>query len=333
MPRARLFMREAGDDDFVEFGVVQVAVDHHEDKGELGLLMVNGRHKNKKKKHVFFPFLPDNNYKRTTDTCIEWRQSTPPADYCYLAAHFLSENSCSYIWAIISCVQREWHANNHEGSVYSRSASCDLMELPPVDLSSLPLLLKMILECNFSDKRRIAKLIAQDTEFFLKLSGLSRTLEDSASIDGLHLIYQLVRGIILLSNHSVFDQMLSDEIVRNTIGALEYNPENPKAENHRISYENDLKKDVIFRKALPVENNAVFTNLHQSYGAFYILDVMLPNLDEVAIASLKLYAHTKSTMVRWFLEDDLCFTQELFAKLKSDCISPGSKVDLVFVLV
>ncbi|KAJ3688784.1 hypothetical protein LUZ61_017948 [Rhynchospora tenuis] len=318
---AKLSRKKPGHDHFIELGFVLVTIEHRKATKELGLLMFNG-HFNE---HIFLAFLPDNTYKRRSGITIEWWQSTCRAD-CLLI--FKDEISCSYIWCIIGRMQRDWHVNNHKGSL--NSGSSNLRKLPPVDLSNLPLILKTILECNFSDQIRIADLIAQNNEFFPELLGLFRICEDSKNIGGLHMIYGLVRGIILLSNRLVFDQMFSDRFLMDVVGALEYDPEEPEAQNHRTLLKNAIKEHVIFKEALPVKDNSVFTKLFQSFGAGYIKDVILPRtLDEVTIASLNLYIHANDAVVLSLLKADSCFIQKLLAKLKSDGTSPDSKKDLV----
>ncbi|KAJ1685807.1 hypothetical protein LUZ63_017197 [Rhynchospora breviuscula] len=207
------------------------------------------------------------------------------------------------------------------------------MELKPVDLSSLPLLLKIILECKFSDQMRIAELITRDNDFFPKLVGLFKTCEDSENIDGLHMIYRLVRGIILISNLSVYDRMFCDEFFMGVVGALGYDPEEPKAQKYHSLLENVVMEHVIFKETLPVSDRSVYMKLYQSIGAEYIKDVILrKTLDEVTIASLTLLAHAKYAVACSLLLADTYFIQELLAKLKSDGTSPDSKRDLVLLL-
>ncbi|KAJ1694936.1 hypothetical protein LUZ63_011634 [Rhynchospora breviuscula] len=321
MLEAKLSWKKPGHDHFIEFGFLLVTIEHRKVTKELGLLMFN-EHFNE---HIFFAFLPDNTYKRRSGIIIEWWQSTCRAD-CLLI--FRDEISCSYIWGIIGRMRRDWHFNNHGGSL--NSGSSHLRELPPVDLASLPLILKTTLECNFSAQMHIADLITQNNEFFPELLGLFRICEDSKNIGGLRMIYGLVRSIILLSNLSVFDRMFSDRFLMDVIGALEYDPEEPEAQNHRTLLKSAIKEHVIFKEVLPVKDNSVSTKLYQSYGAGYIKDVILPRtLDEVTVASLNLYIHANDAAVLSLLKADSCFIQKLLAKLKSDGTHPDSKRDLV----
>ncbi|KAJ4768090.1 Serine/threonine-protein phosphatase 4 regulatory subunit 3 [Rhynchospora pubera] len=343
MQRVKLY-RLSDDGKWDDQGTGHVTVEYMEGSKELGLLVLDEDDNETLLAHCISP---DDIYRRQEDTIISWRD---PELATELALSFQEATGCSYIWDNIGGIQRNMHFNNlgglevgsrpametlepsrilqsNEGSF--RSVSSDLRELPPVDLSSLPLLLKTILECSITDQMRVAELIAQDSDFFPKLVDLFRLSEDLENIDGLHMIYRLVRGIILLNNPSIFDRMFSDDFIMDIIGALEYDPEVPKAQNHRSF----LKEHVVFKEAIPIKNNSVLTKIHQSYRVGYIKDVILPRaLDDATIASLNSTIHANNAVVISLLKDDSCFIQELFAKMKSDDVSPDSKRDLVLFL-
>ncbi|KAJ4784194.1 Serine/threonine-protein phosphatase 4 regulatory subunit 3 [Rhynchospora pubera] len=293
---------------FVEFGFVLVTIDHQEVTKELGLLIFPQEDKSTP---IFFACLPNNTYKRRNGTTIKWWQSNVPGD-CLLI--FKDEICCSYIWGIIVRMQRDWHFTNQGGSLNSGIGA--LSKLGPV---------------NLSDQMHIAELIARDNIFFRKLVRKFKIYEDSKNIDGLHVIYQSVRGIILLSNLSVFDRIFSREYLMDVVGALEYDPEKPmtvKGHHHSL-LETAIKEHVIFKEDL-VKNKSVLTKLYQSFVAGYIKDVIPPRtLDEVTIASLTLYVHAKDAVIFSKLLADSRFIQELLAKLKSDGIPLDSKRDLV----
>ncbi|KAJ4785058.1 Serine/threonine-protein phosphatase 4 regulatory subunit 3 [Rhynchospora pubera] len=327
---AKLLMRKAGHADFIALGHVPIEIQYQLDTKKIGLLLYNEPHK----ESTFYELLPVNTYKRPRGNIIEWWQPTSGADYLLI---FYEEICCSYIWGMISRMQRDWHLNNHEdvtspiGPLYPGSS--DLRELPSVDLSGLPLLLKIILGCKFSDQRHIAKLLEQDNEFVPKLMALFQSCEDSNNIDGLHMIYRLVRGIILLSDIGVYDRLFSGKFLMGVVGALEYNPEEPKAQSHRSLVEMAVNEHVIFKEALPVKDHSLSRKLYKSYGIDYIKDVILVGtLDKVTIDGLTMYVRAINFMLFCMLKGDSCFMRELLAKLKSYGISPDSQRDLVLLL-
>ncbi|KAF3334539.1 serine/threonine-protein phosphatase 4 regulatory subunit 3B-like isoform X1 [Carex littledalei] len=343
MQRVKLY-RLSDDGKWDDQGTGHVTVEYMEGSKELGLLVLDEEDNETLLAHCISP---DDIYRRQEDTIISWRD---PELATELALSFQEATGCSYIWyTFCYCMFFLLHTDflglevgprpamdtlepsrilqSNEGSF--RSVNSDLRELPPVDLSSLPLLLKTILECNITDQMRVAELISQDSEFFPKLVDIFRMSEDLDNIDGLHMMYRLVRGIILLNNPTIFDRMFSDDCIMDIIGALEYDPEVPKAQNHRAF----LKEHVVFKEAIPIKNNSVLTKIHQSYRVGYIKDVILPRaLDDATIASLNSIIHSNNAVVISLLKDDSCFIQELFAKMKSDAVSCDSKRDLVLFL-
>jgi protein phosphatase-4 regulatory subunit 3 len=209
------------------------------------------------------------------------------------------------------------------------SVNGELRELPPVDLSNLPLILKTILEGGITDQMRVAELITQDRHFFPKLLDIFRMCEDLENLDDLHMLFKLVRGIILLNSPSIFEKIFSDEFILDIIGALEYDPEVPKVQRHRIF----LKDHVVFKEAIPIKNVSVVSKIHQTYRIGYLKDVILPRiLDDATLASLNTMIHTNNATVISLLKDDECFIQELFSRMRSPNISMESKRELVLFL-
>jgi protein phosphatase-4 regulatory subunit 3 len=163
-------------------------------------------------------------------------------------------------------------------------------------------------------------------DFFPKLLEIFRMCEDLENLDDLHMIFKLVRGIILLNSPSIFDKIFSDEFILGIIGALEYDPEVAKVQKHRIF----LKDHVIFKEAIPIKNVSVVSRIHQTYRIGYLKDVILPRiLDDATMASLNTMIHTNNAAVISLLKDDACFIQELFSRMRSPNISVESKRELV----
>ncbi|KAL6850296.1 hypothetical protein ACP4OV_020923 [Aristida adscensionis] len=210
-----------------------------------------------------------------------------------------------------------------------RSANGEFRELPPVELSNLPLILKTILEGGITDQIRVAELITQDRDFFPKLVDIFRMCEDLENLDDLHMIFKLVKGLILLNNPAIFDKIFSDEFILDIIGALEYDPEVPRVQKHRAF----LKDHVVFKEAIPIKSISVVSKIHQTYRIGYLKDVILPRaLDDATLSSLNNMIHTNNASVISLLKDDVCFIRELFARMRSSDISTESKRELVLFL-
>jgi protein phosphatase-4 regulatory subunit 3 len=175
----------------------------------------------------------------------------------------------------------------------------------------------------------VAELITQDRDFFPKLVDMFRMCEDLENLDDLHMIFKLVKGIILLNSPSIFDKIFSDEFILDIIGALEYDPEVPRVQRHRAF----LKDHVVFKEAIHIENISVVSKIHQTYRIGYLKDVILPRiLDDATLASLNTMIHTNNASVISLLKDDALFIRQLFARMRSSDISMESKRELVLFL-
>ncbi|KAL5227152.1 hypothetical protein ABZP36_015417 [Zizania latifolia] len=291
-------------------------------------------------------------YRKQEETIISWRD---PEAATELALSFQEAAGCSYIWDNICDAQRNiqfsnlgalevgprstsvsleasrvLHSNGRSHFDESfRSVNSELRELPPIELANLPLILKTILEGGITDQMRVAELITQDHDFFPKLLDIFRICEDLENLDDLHMIFKLVRGIILLNSPSIFDKIFSDEFILDIIGALEYDPEVPKVQKHRTF----LKDHVVFKEAIPIKNVSVVSKIHQTYRIGYLKDVVLPRvLDDATLASLNTMIHSNNAAVISLLKDDSSFIQELFARMRFSNISMESKRELVLFL-
>lgn len=340
MQRVKVYrLRDGGKWD--DQGTGHVAIDYIEGSKDLGLTVLD---EDDNETLLVHNITSDDIYRKQEETIISWRD---PEAATELALSFQEAAGCSYIWDNICEIQRNLQFSNlgaievgprpasehleasrvlHSHDESFRSVNGELRELPPVDLSNLPLVLKTILEGGITDQMRVAELITQDRDFFPKLLEIFRMCEDLENLDDLHMIFKLVRGIILLNSPSIFDKIFSDEFILDIIGALEYDPEVAKVQKHRTF----LKDHVIFKEAIPIKNVSVVSRIHQTYRIGYLKDVILPRtLDDGTMASLNTMIHTNNAAVISLLKDDACFIQELFSRMRSPNISVESKRELV----
>ncbi|XP_011010052.1 PREDICTED: serine/threonine-protein phosphatase 4 regulatory subunit 3 isoform X3 [Populus euphratica] len=205
----------------------------------------------------------------------------------------------------------------------------ELRELPAVEHSTLPLILKTMSESGIADQMRLTELILNDQDFFRKLMDVFRICEDLENIDGLHMIFKIVRGIIMLNSPQIFEKIFGDELIMDVIGSLEYDPEISHIQHHR----NFLKEHVVFKEAIPIRDPHVLSKIHQTYRVGYLKDVVLARvLDEGTVANLNSIIHGNNAVVVSLLKDDSTFIQELFARLRSPSTSAESKKNLVYFL-
>ncbi|XP_023006366.1 serine/threonine-protein phosphatase 4 regulatory subunit 3-like isoform X5 [Cucurbita maxima] len=300
-------------------GTGHVTVDYLERSEELGLCVVDEEDNETLFLHRISS---DDIYRKQEDTIISWRD---PEYSTELALSFQETTGCSYIWDHICNVQRNLHFNSLNNDTFHRMNS-ELRELPAIELSTLPLILKIVVESGIADQMRLVELIVANQDFFKKLMDIFLICEDMENLDGLHMIYKIVRGIILLNSSQIFEKIFGDELIMDIIGSLEYDPEVPHVQHHR----NFLKENVIFKEAIPIKDPSVLSKIHQTYRIGYLKDVVLARvLDESTIANLNSIIHANNALVVSLLKDDNTFIQELFITLKLPTTSEESKKNLV----
>ncbi|XP_042991229.1 serine/threonine-protein phosphatase 4 regulatory subunit 3-like isoform X3 [Carya illinoinensis] len=321
MQRVKVY-RLSDDGKWDDQGTGHVSVDYLERSEELGLFVID---EEDHETLLLHRISSDDIYRKQEDTIISWRD---PEYSTELALSFQETTGCSYIWDHICTVQRNLHFNPLNNETF-HSVNSELRKLPAVELSTLPLILKTVVESGIADQMRLTELILNDQEFFRKLMDLFVVCEDLENIDGLHMIYKIVKGIILLNSPQIFEKIFGDELIMEIIGSLEYDPEVPHIQHHRRF----LKEHVVYKEAIPIKDPLVLSKIHQTYRVGYLKDVVLTRIvDEVTVANLNSIIHANNAIVVSLLKDDSTFIQELFASLRSPSISVESKKKLVYFL-
>ncbi|XP_045832116.1 serine/threonine-protein phosphatase 4 regulatory subunit 3-like isoform X2 [Trifolium pratense] len=303
-------------------GTGHVTIDYMERSEELGLFVYD---EEDNETILLHRISSDDIYRKQEDSIISWRD---PEYSTELALSFQEPSGCSYIWDHICNVQRNMHFNTLNNEPF-QSTNSELRELPAVELTTLPLILKTVVDSSISDQIRVTELLSSNQEFFRKLMELFRMCEDLENMDSLHTIYKIVKGIILLNSPPILEKIFKDEFIVDIIGALEYDPESTTVQHHRKF----LKDHVVFKEAIPIKDPNALAKIHQTYRVGYLKDVVLARvLDDATCATINSIIHANNAFVIAMLKDDNTFIQELFARLKSPSTSQESKKNLVHFL-
>ncbi|XP_018440939.1 uncharacterized protein LOC108813016 isoform X3 [Raphanus sativus] len=304
-------------------GTGHVSIDYVERSEELSLCVVDEEDNETLLVH---PINTEDIYRKQEDTIISWRD---PERSTELALSFQETAGCSYVWDQICTMQRNLHFSSLNTGEPFHSLNSDLRELPAVELTTLPLILKIVTENGMTDQMRLTELILKDHDFFRNLMGVFKVCEDLENVDGLHMIFNIVKGIILLNSSQILEKIFGDEMIMEIIGCLEYDPGVPHSQHHR----NFLKEHVVFKEAIPIKDPLVLSKIHQTYRIGYLKDVVLARvLDDAIVANLNSVIHANNAIVVSLLKDDSTFIQELFARLRSPSTSMESKKNLVYFL-
>ncbi|PNY04480.1 hypothetical protein L195_g000904 [Trifolium pratense] len=117
-------------------GTGHVTVDYLERSEELGVFVYD---EDDNETILLHRIISDDIYRKQEDTIISWRD---PEYATELALSFQEPGGCSYIWDNICNVQRNMHFNTLNNEAF-HSVNSELRELPAVELSTLPLILKV----------------------------------------------------------------------------------------------------------------------------------------------------------------------------------------------
>ncbi|XP_073053649.1 uncharacterized protein [Primulina eburnea] len=322
-------------------GTGHVTVDYLERSEDVGLFVID---EEDSETLLLHRISSDDIYHKQEDTIISWRD---PEFSTELALSFQETTGCSYIWDHICSAQRNMHFSSLTDETY-HNVDSKLRELPSVELSTLPLILKTVVESGIADQIHVTELILHDQDFFRKLMDLFRMCEDVENIDGLRLIFKIIRGIILLNSPQIFERIFGDELIMDIIGCFEYDPDVPRVQHRKF-----LEEHVVFKEcwelkrslnisnsahmslfqAIPIKDPVVRSKVHQTYRVSYLKDVIWPRaLDEAITANFNSIIHSNNATVVSLLKDDNTFIKELFSKLKSPNTEMETKKTLVHFL-
>lgn len=147
------------------------------------------------------------------------------------------------------------------------------LELPPCELSRLEEVAELVASSLPSPLRREKLALALENEGYIrKLLELFRVCEDLENREGLHHLYDIVKGIFLLNRTALFEVMFSDECIMDVIGCLEFDPALPQPRRHREF----LTTTARFKEVIPITDPELRQKIHQTYRVQYIQDMVLP---------------------------------------------------------
>lgn len=262
--------------------------------------------------------------RQSDDTIITWTDAEIGTD---IALSFAEVVGCNYIWEQIQRVQdnsirqpdspgRQRIVDEFDGGGiddFPEVGPARPVELPPAELASLPELAKALSEVSFMQRESLALQLVREG-YVRKVMELFRQCEDLEDRDSLQQLYYVVKGMIMLGETQLLENLLEEEHIMSVIGALEYEPGLASQPKHREF----LRQHVVFKEVVPIADPGVRQRIHASYQMGYIKDVVLPrSLDDqtfAALSSLMLFYNHDVLMA---LQTDPKFFPELFQQLRT----------------
>lgn len=178
-----------------------------------------------------------------------------------------------------------------------------------------------------SYKERLTAILETDS-YIKKLIDLFHVCEDLENTEGLNYLFEIFRCLFYLNKSSLLDILLSDDLIMDVIGCLEYDPSKPEAVKHR-EFINTKSR---FKEIIPFDNVDLVNRIHQTYRVQYIQDVILPApsvFEENSLASLTSFIFLNKVEISNLIQEDDRFLNELFENLKNPDLDVSKRRDML----
>lgn len=141
------------------------------------------------------------------------------------------------------------------------------------------------------------------------------TAEDLGSEDALAHLWQITKGIFLLSNQKLTERYLKDDVYEDILGMLEYDAGLPPSK--RTLHRQVLKMKVQFKQAVDFEDAEVLERIHLNYRLQYLKDIVLPRLlDDGSFVSLTQMIHANLSVILDSVKTSAKVLDQLFQQLQ-----------------
>ncbi|XP_078260995.1 serine/threonine-protein phosphatase 4 regulatory subunit 3B isoform X3 [Rhinoraja longicauda] len=277
---------------------------------------------------------PNTAYQKQQDTLIVWSE----ADNYDLALSFQEKTGCDEIWEKICQVQgrdpslditQDIIDESEEERFEEMPETSHTVDLPPCELNKLEEIADLVTSVLSSPIRREKLALALENEGYIKkLLQLFRVCEDHDNTEGLHHLYEIIRGILFLNKAALFEGMFSDESIMDVVGCLEYDPSLPHPRKHREF----LTKTVKFKEVIPITDTELKQKIHQTYRVQYVQDIILPTpsvFEENFLSALTSFIFFNKVEIVSMLQEDEKFLTELFAQLTDEATDDHKRRELV----
>ncbi|XP_048865176.1 serine/threonine-protein phosphatase 4 regulatory subunit 3-like [Brienomyrus brachyistius] len=277
---------------------------------------------------------PNTAYQKQQDTLIVWSE----AENYDLALSFQEKAGCDEIWEKICQVQGKDPAleitqdpidESEEERFEEMPETSHLVDLPPCELAKLEEIADLVTSVLSSPIRREKLALALMSEGYIKkLLQLFQVCEDLDNREGLHHLYEIVRGVLFLNKAALFEVMFSDDCIMDVVGCLEYDPALVQPKRHREF----LTKTAKFKEVIPITDSELRQKIHQTYRVQYIQDIILPTpsvFEENFLSTLTSFIFFNKVEIVSMLQEDEKFLTEVFAQLTDEATEYGKRRELV----
>ncbi|NXQ62921.1 P4R3B phosphatase, partial [Anthoscopus minutus] len=204
-----------------------------------------------------------------------------------------------------------------------------LMDLPACELHTLGEIADLVTAARLSSTCKEKLALALKNEAYIpKLLQLFQVCESAKNTEGLHLLFDIVRGILYLDKDILFEVMFSDECILSVAGCLEYDPCLAQPGRHRES----LAKTAKLQDVIPIRNPELRQKIRQTSRAQYIQAIIMPNttdFEESFLSTLNSFISSSREQILHGLQKDEEFLPEVFAQLTNEATASEQRCGLM----
>ncbi|NXE63168.1 P4R3B phosphatase, partial [Calcarius ornatus] len=204
-----------------------------------------------------------------------------------------------------------------------------LIDLPTCELHRLGEIADLVTSVRLSHIRKQKLALALKNEGYIpKLLQLFQVCESVKNTEGLHLLFDIVRGILYLDKAILFEVMFSDECILGVVGCLEYDPCLAQPGWHREF----LTKTEKLQEVIPIRDPALRQKIRQMSRAQYIHAIIMPNpsdFEEGFLSTLNSFISCSKEEILQALQKDEEFLPEVFAQLTNEATAGEQQCELM----
>ncbi|NWW68905.1 P4R3B phosphatase, partial [Ifrita kowaldi] len=204
-----------------------------------------------------------------------------------------------------------------------------LMDLPTCELHRLGEIADLVTSVRLSRVRKEKLALALKNEDYIpKLLQLFQVCENAKNTEGLHLLFDIVRGILYLDKAILFEVMFSDQCILGVVGCLEYDPCLAQPGWHREF----LTKTAKLQEVIPIRDPELRQKIRQTSRAQYIQAIILPNpsdFEEGFLSTLNSFISSSKEEILHGLQNDEEFLPEVFAQLTNKATAGEQRCELM----
>ncbi|KAJ2215220.1 Platinum sensitivity protein [Coemansia sp. RSA 487] len=166
-----------------------------------------------------------------------------------------------------------------------------------------------------------------DSDYIGQLQELHEVCEDLDATEALHVIYDIVKHIILLNSSSLFEHIIREDIIVGIAAMLEYDPDHPV---ERGTFRDFLRDSSRYKQVVPIKDPVVQEKIHQTFRLQYLKDaVLLHILDDGTLPVINTLIFFNHAQIVSHIQGNHALLADLFSILEDPSADESKKRDVV----